>query len=108
MRTELEHPKCSLPFLKSFTSIPSNLHIWEQVPEENEKHVPGKVPAGAGSQLVQVSLRDLLIHRVSAPSRRKVQLKTNVTSRIFADGNHLFYTNTSDSGPMEKHTEHFK
>lgn len=25
----------------------------------------------------------------------------NVTSCIFADGNHLFYTNTSDSGPME-------
>lgn len=42
---------------------------------------------------------------VSTLSGRKVQLKANATSCTFADGNHLFYMNTSDSGPIENHTE---
>lgn len=45
---------------------------------------------------------------VSLPSGRKVQLKVNATSCPFADGNLLFYMNTSDSGPIENHTEHVK
>lgn len=106
--TEIEQPKCSQPFLRNFIAIPFSLQIWAQAHGAKDKHVPGKVPVDTGSSSYKSPIRDLLIHRVSAPSRKEVQLKANAMLCISADGNRLFYTNTSDSGLRENHSEHFK
>lgn len=76
MWTELEHPKCSLPFLRRVTSIPANLQILAQGPVENEKYVLGKVPDDAGSSWY-MSLARTCWFTVSTLSGRKVQLKAN-------------------------------
>jgi hypothetical protein len=75
--TESENPKCSSPFLESFTSVlafcqPLDL---SRSPWGKLINVAWEGPCWPRLQLVWVTIRDVPIHGVPAPSVNRVQLK---------------------------------